>query len=82
MMELTNTLIFFVGKCDLHFSNTIYQCIWSCSRFFLNLNDLVRLKDYRKVPKFWDAINLCCNPPKIQTETKPKGYFVKIVKME
>ena len=23
---------------------------------------------YRKVPKFWDARNLCCNLPKIQTK--------------
>ena len=27
--------------------------------------------DYRKVPKFWDARNLCCNLPKIQTK-RPK----------
>ena len=24
--------------------------------------------DYRKVTKFWDAKNLCCNLPKIQTK--------------
>ena len=23
---------------------------------------------YHKVPKFWDARNLCCNLPKIQTK--------------
>ena len=23
---------------------------------------------YRKVPKFWDARNFCCNLPKIQTK--------------
>ena len=23
---------------------------------------------YRKVPKFWDARNVCCNLPKIQTK--------------
>ena len=23
---------------------------------------------YRKVPKFWDTINLCCNLPKIQAK--------------
>ena len=25
-------------------------------------------KAYRKVPKFWDARNLCCNQAKIQTK--------------
>ena len=28
----------------------------------------VLLCSYRKVPKFWDAKNLCCNLPKIQTK--------------
>ena len=32
--------------------------------------------NYRKVPKFWDTRNLCCNLPKIQTKSpiSPKGY--------
>ena len=36
-----------------------------------------------KAPKFWDARNLCCNLPKIQTK-RPiiKGYFVKIMQIE
>ena len=43
----------------------------------------VSTSKYRKVPKFWDARNLCCNVPKIQTKRpKLKGYFVKMVQME
>ena len=38
---------------------------------------------YGKFPKFWDARNLCCNLPKIQTKRQNlKGYFVKMVQME
>ena len=38
---------------------------------------------YCKVPKFWDARNLCCNLPKLQRK-RPNliGYFVKMVQME
>ena len=31
---------------------------------------------YRKVPKFWDTKNICCNLPKIQTKmSNLKGYM-------
>ena len=36
---------------------------------------LEEINKYRKVPKFWDARNLCCNVPKIQTEAKPFRVF-------
>ena len=36
---------------------------------------------YCKVPKFWDARNLCCNLPKIQTKRpNRKGLFSKLFK--
>ena len=40
-------------------------------RIFI-LSGSLKIKDffqftYRKVPKFWEARNLCCNLPKIQT---------------
>ena len=36
----------------------------------INLDDILKQMEtvYRKVPKFWDARNLCCNLPKIQTK--------------
>ena len=30
---------------------------------------------YRKVPKFWDTRNLCCNLPKIQAERPNQRVF-------
>ena len=50
-----------------------------------NLREVNRanMVKYRKVPKFWDARNLCCNLPKIQTKMpNHKGYFVTMVQME
>ena len=38
----------------------------NCTRSCCMLHEYV--KDYRKVPKFWDTRNLCCNLPKIQTK--------------
>ena len=41
------------------------------------------IKEYRKVPKFWDARNLCFNLLKIQTNRPTlKMYLVKMVQME
>ena len=39
---------------------------------------LVPCKQYYKVPKFWDARNLCCNLPKIQTKRKNIRVFCQI----
>ena len=36
------------------------------------------LYKYHKVPKFWDARNLCCYPPKIQTKRRNLRVFIKI----
>ena len=33
------------------------------------------LSSYRKVPKFWDARNLCCNLPKIQSKSPNLRVF-------
>ena len=30
---------------------------------------------YRKVPKFWDPRNVCCNLPKIQTKRPSRKIF-------
>ena len=39
---------------------------------------MVLQKAFSKVPKFWDARNLCCNLPKIQVKRPSlKGYFQK-----
>ena len=46
-------------------------------KFLLNVSDpivFIHMYKYRKVPKFWDARNLCCNLPKIQTK-KPNLIF-------
>ena len=32
--------------------------------------------EYRKVPKFWDARNICCNLPKIQTKRPNHRVFL------
>ena len=48
-----------------------------CSSIVRPARDL-ELKIYRKVPKFWEARNLCCSLPKIQTKTpNPKVFCQK-----
>ena len=52
-------------------STGIYSPDW-----FLHMAVDWPVRIYCKVPKFWDARNLCCNLPKIQTKRpNPKGYI-------
>ena len=50
--------------------------------FYIRLTEAVKSAvHYRKVPKFWDARNLCCNLPKIQTKMPNlKGILSKLCK--
>ena len=36
--------------------------------YYVYMENLRKSLGYRKVPKFWDARNVCCNLPKIQTK--------------
>ena len=51
------------GKCPCAIPPSYHQT--TCSFFWV----------YRKLPKFWDARNLCCNIPKIQTKRPNQRVF-------